>query len=524
MKKYLFNNDALSALERGAKKLSDTVSVTLGPKGRNVALDRNYVSPLITNDGVTIAKEIELSDPFENMGAKIIKEAAANTNTEAGDGTTTACLLSYAIISNAKKYIDAGENPVQLRNELQSIKPEVISEIKKLSRPVETNEQIKQVATLSAGSEEIGEIISSAIKQVGTNGIISLEDSSTGKSYTIFSKGYTYNKGFTSLYFCSDKIKQSSKLNNPLILVVDKKITAFSELIPALEIAQGSHKELLIIASEVESEPLTTLVINRVNGNLPVTVVSAPGFAQKRKDMLSDICTLTGSTLFASENGKFLESITEDDFGSAKSVEITKDSTTIIEGCVKKEIIDNLTHSLLTMQESQTDPYEKNALEERIGKLQAKAAIIYVGAKSEVEAKELKLRIEDALAASRAAIKEGITPGGGRTLMNVAKCLQNTHQNALLTGHKILIDSFYEPIRVIAQNAGMNADDILAQFEQIDNPNITFSAINGTFENCFDSGIVDPTKVTRCAFENALSVASTLITTSVLVADEPTKQ
>ena len=522
MKEYLFGSNALSALEQGAKKLSDTVKVTLGPKGRNVALDRSYVSPLITNDGVTIAKEIELADPFENMGAKLIKEAAANTNTEAGDGTTTACLLAHSIISKAKQFIDAGESPVQIRNELQSIKEEVVSEIKKLARPVETNEQIRQVATISAGSAEIGEIISSAIEKVGTNGIVTLEDSSTGRSYTTFSKGYSYNKGFASIYFCSDKIKQISKITNPLILVVDKKIVTFSELIPALELAQSKRQELVIIASEIESEPLTTLVINRVNGNLPVTVTLAPAFAQKRKDMLSDICTLTHATLFSDANGKFLDSITEEDFGGAKSIEITKDSTTIIEGAGQKEDIQALTNSLLSELDGQTDPFEKNNLEERISKLQAKAAIVFVGAKSEVEAKELKLRIEDALAASKAAIKEGITAGGGRTLMNVAKSLSMAHANALCAGHKILIDSFLEPIKVIAKNAGMNPDEVLEKFESISDKDTTLSALDGKFVNCFECGIVDPAKVTRCAFENALSVASTLITTSVLVTE--TKQ
>ena len=525
MKQIITGLEALEKLKIGAEKLSACVGSTLGPRGKNVALDRKFTTPLITNDGVSIAREISLPCPFENMGVTITREASIRANDQAGDGTTTACILASSIIGEGYKNIAAGANPILLRKGIEKTCKEATKTLKELSKPISNPNEIVQVASISAGDEEIGKIIGLALDKVGVKGIITIEDSSTSETYVTHSTGYEYDKGLASPYMVTDTTKMHAVLENPYILVVNKKISTMAELLPILEQVLRTGKHLLIIADEIENEPLSALVVNRINGNLPVTVAKAPAFAEKRKQMLSDICTLTGSTLISDEIGTSLHSITLEDLGTAKSVIITNDKTTIIEGKGNAKLIENLAEDLETQIKNTKDNYEKENLKTRLAKLTSGVAVICAGAKSEVECNELKLRIEDALSATRAAIEEGIVPGGGSCLLYISNQLSD-FPTTLETieeqiGANILLEAMKVPIKQIANNSGVDAGKILHIISNQNNFSYGYDALSGSFGDMYEKGIIDPTKVARVALENASSVASTLLTTTVLVTDTP---
>ena len=524
MSKILNGLEALEKLKIGAEKLANTVKVTLGPKGKNVALDRKYTTPLITNDGVTIAKEINLECPFENMGASIVKESAIRTNDQAGDGTTTACILTNAIIKEGYKNITAGANPILIRRGIEKTTTALVNELKTLAKPAQSIQEITQVAIVSSGSEEIGKIIGEAIEMVGTDGIITTTESNTNQTYITKNNGYEYDKGYASPYMVTNTTKMQAELNNPLILVVGKKITSLNELIPILEKVLQTGKQLLIIADDIDNEPLASIVLNRVNGTLPVTLTKAPAFAEKRKQILNDICILTNATLINEETGKNLSTITLDDLGSAKSVIVTKDKTTIIDGKGDKEKLKEFINQLQYQLTLDNDEYSKDIIKTRIAKLNNGVAVINAGASSEVEIKELKLRIEDALSATKSASEEGIVAGGGSTLLYLSNKLKDFPQTLEFDeekiGSKILLSAIREPIRQIVLNAGENPGEIEYILTEKNNSSFGYDALNREYKDLLTSGIIDPVKVTRCALENASSVASTLLTTSSLITDD----
>lgn len=523
MSKILNGITALEKLKTGAEKLSECVKITLGPKGRNAALDKKYVSPLITNDGVTIAKEITLTCPFENMGASIIKEAAIKANDQAGDGTTTACILTSAIIKEGFKNISAGANPILLRRGIEKATKKVIEELKSLSKAIESQTEIIQIASVSSGSKDIGKIIGDAIEMVGTNGIITIEESSTNQTYITKNNGYEYDRGFASPYMVTNSAKMLAELDHPLILVINKKISSINELLPILEQILPTGRQLLIITSDIENEPLASLVLNRVNGNLPVTVTKAPAFAEKRRQILEDICTLTGAKLVSDDTGISLGNICLSDLGTAKSVIVGKDKTTIIDGNGEIENLNKLINSLEEQLKNEDDPYTKDTLKTRLAKLTNGVAIIHAGAASEIEIKELKLRIEDALSATKSASEEGIVAGGGSTLLYLSNKLQNFPSTLEMEeeqiGAKLLLSAIREPIRQIAKNAGVNAGEIEYVVSSKNEYSWGYDALTGEYKNMLQAGIIDPSKVTRCALENASSVAATLLTTSTLISN-----
>ena len=523
MSKILNGIEALEKLKNGAEKLTECVKITLGPKGKNAALDKQYTTPLITNDGVTIAREITLDCPFENMGASIIKEASIRANEQAGDGTTTACLLSSSIIKEGFKNISAGVNPILLRVGIEKATKEVVQKLKEISKPIESQEEIIQVASIASGNQNIGEIIGQAIEMVGRDGIISIEESSTNQTYITKSSGYEYDRGYASPYMVTNTTKMTAELNSPLILVINKKISTLNEILPVLEQVVQTGRELLIIADDVENELLATLVLNRVNGNLPVTVTKAPAFAEKRRQTLEDIATLTGATLVSNETGISMQSITIGDLGSAKSVTISKDKTTIIDGNGDKNKLNDLIESLRNQLNLTDDPYTKDNIKTRLAKLTSGVAVIHAGASSEVEIKELKMRIEDALSATKSASEEGIVAGGGSTLLHISNNLKNypatiKNQEEQL-GAKILLTAIREPIKQIAINSGANPGEVEYVVSQKNDPSWGYDALKNEFKDLIESGIIDPAKVTRCALENASSVAATLLTTSSLISN-----
>lgn len=524
MSKILNGLEALEKLKNGAIKLSNCVKSTLGPKGKNTAIDKKYTTPLITNDGVTIAREIELDCPFENMGASIVKESAVRSNDQAGDGTTTACILTSAIIEEGFKNISAGANPILIRKGIEKTTKAVVEELKKLSKPIENQNEIIQVATISSGSETIGKIIGDAIEMVGTNGIITIEESNTSQTYITRNNGYEYDRGFASPYMITNPTKMQAELINPLILVVNKKINTLNELIPILEQVIQTGKHLLIIADDIDNEPLASLVLNRVNGNLPITLTKAPAFADKRKQILEDICTLTGSVLVSDELGTTLSNISLSDLGSAKSVIITKDKTTIIDGNGSQEKLNELKETIKEQLKNEVDSYTKDTLQTRLAKLSNGVAIINAGASSELEIKELKLRIEDALSATKSASEEGIVPGGGSTLLYISNKLKDFPKSLSFEeeqiGAKILLSALRSPIRQVAINSGYNPGEVEHIVSSKDDYTFGFDALNGEYKNLLESGIIDPTKVTRCALENSASVAATLLTTNTLITEE----
>ena len=525
-KEIKFAEDTRRALERGVNKLADTVKVTLGPKGRNVILDKMYGVPLITNDGVTIAKEIELEDRFENMGAQLVKQVATKTNDVAGDGTTTATVLAQAIIREGLKNVTAGANPILIRKGIAKAVEVAVEELKNQSRIVETDEAIAQVGAVSSGDDEIGQLIAEAMKVVGRDGVITVEESKTMKTELDTVEGMQFDRGFVSAYMVTDVDKMEAVLNDPFILITDKKISNIQEILPLLEQLVKTGKKLLIIAEDVEGEALSTLVVNKLRGTFDVVAVKAPGFGDRRKQMLEDIAILTGGTVISSEVGYELKEADLSMLGRASSIKVTKDSTTIVDGAGEKANIENRINQIKHLAEETTSDFDREKLMERLAKLSGGVAVVKVGAATEVEMKEKKLRIEDALNATKAAVEEGIVAGGGTALVSVIPAVEkliNELEGEEAIGAKIIRKALEEPLRQIAVNAGLEGAVIVQNVINAD-PEVGFDAYKEEYVNMIDAGIVDPTKVTRSALQNSSSIASVFLTTEAAVAEIPEKE
>ena len=523
-KQFKYGEEARRALQTGVDILADTVKITLGPKGRNVVLDKKYGAPLINNDGVTIAKEIELEDPFENMGAQLVKEVSVKTNDVAGDGTTTAAVLAQAIFREGAKNVAAGANPMVLRKGILSAVDVAVDELKNISKPIESKNSIAQVASISAGDKEIGGLIADAMEKVGNDGVITVEESKTMKTELGLVEGMQFDRGYASPYMATDMDKMEAVLDNPLIFITDKKITNIQEILPVLEQIVQMGKKLLIVADDIESEPLATIVVNKLRGTFNVVAVKAPGFGDRRKAMLQDIAILTGGTVISEELGYELKDATVDMLGTARLVKVDKENTTIIEGAGSKEEIAARVQSIKAQILETTSDYEKEKLQARLAKLAGGVAVVQVGAATEVEMKEKKLRIEDALAATKAAVEEGIVPGGGVALLSVAprvKAHMETLSGDEKTGAAIVLRALEEPMRQIALNAGLEGSVIVAKVLANESSTFGYDAANDEYCDMVASGIIDPTKVSRTALTNAASVVSTMLTTECLVADIP---
>ena len=521
-----FAQDTRKALEAGVNKLADTVKVTLGPKGRNVILDKMFGVPLITNDGVTIAKEIELEDRFENMGAQLVKQVATKTNDIAGDGTTTATVLAQAIIREGLKNVTAGANPIILRKGIQKAVDCAVEELKKQSRTIESQEEIAQVGAVSSGDDEIGKLIAKAMEVVGKEGVITVEESKTMNTELETVEGMQFDRGFVSAYMVTDVDKMEAVLNDPYILITDKKISNIQELLPKLNKIVEQGKRLLIIAEDVEGEALSTLVLNKLRGVCEIVAVKAPGFGDRRKEMLQDIAILTGGVVISEEVGYDLKEADLDMLGRASSVKVVKDSTTIVGGFGEKEDIQNRVNQIKHLVEATTSDFDKEKLLERLAKLSGGVAVVKVGAATEVEMKEKKLRIEDALNATRAAVEEGIVAGGGTALVSTIPVLDKlveTLEGEEQLGAKIVRKALEEPLRQIAINAGLEGA-VIVQNVISEDPEVGFDALNEKYVNMIEAGIVDPTKVTRSALQNAASIAGVFLTTEAAVADIPEKE
>ena len=518
-----FSEDARAALLRGVDILADTVKVTLGPKGRNVVLDQQFGSPTITNDGVTIAREIELEDRFENMGAQLVMEVASKTNDIAGDGTTTATLLTQAIAREGMKNVTAGANPVGVRRGIEMATRAAVEALQGLSQPVSSKESIAQVASVSSGDEKVGELIADAMEKVGQDGVITIEDSQSIETELSVVEGMQFDRGYLSQYMVTDNEKMVADLENPYVLITDRKITNIQDVLPLLESVMQTSRPLLIIAEDIEGEALPTLVLNKLRGTLNVVAVKAPGFGDRRKAMLEDLAILTGATVISEELGFELKDATPDHLGTAGKVSVTKDNTTIVEGAGSKEQIENRVGLIRAQIEDTTSEFDREKLQERLAKLGGGVAVIKVGAATETEQKEIKLRIEDALNATRAAVAEGIVAGGGTALVNVQDAVNALEaEGDEATGIAIVARSLEEPVRQIAENAGSEGSVIVSQIRAAEK-GIGYNAATDTFENMIESGIVDPTKVTRTALQNAASVAALLLTTEAVVADIPSE-
>lgn len=517
-----FNEDARKALEIGVNKLADTVKVTLGPKGRNVVLDKSYGSPLITNDGVTIAKEIELKDKFENMGVQLVKEVATRTNDVAGDGTTTATLLAQAIVREGYKNLAAGANPMILRHGIEKATTAVVERIKSISKTIDSKEDIAHVAGISASDDSIGELISDAMERVGKDGVITVEESKTFKTELEVVEGMQFDRGYISPYMAEGNENSESKLEDPYILITDKKIANIKDILPILEeIVQQGHR-LLIIAEDIEGEALATLVVNKLRGTFDVMAVKAPGFGDRRKAMLEDIAALTGGTVITEDLNMKLEDTTIDMLGRAKSIKVDKESTTIVDGQGDDSVVENRVNQIRKEIEESTSEFDKEKLEERLAKLTGGVAVINVGAATETEMKEKKLRIEDALNATRAAVDEGIVPGGGTALLSCIPDVDKVIDSLIgdeQTGAMIIKRALEEPLRQIAENAGLEGSVVVEKVKE-SNYKIGFDALRNEYKDLIKAGIVDPTKVTRSAIQNAASIAATLLTTEAAVATE----
>ncbi|TLQ40690.1 chaperonin GroEL [Ruoffia tabacinasalis] len=518
-----FSEDARAALLRGVDILADTVKVTLGPKGRNVVLDQQFGSPTITNDGVTIAREIELEDRFENMGAQLVMEVASKTNDIAGDGTTTATLLTQAIAREGMKNVTSGANPVGIRRGIEMATRAAVEALQSLSQPVSSKESIAQVASVSSGDQKVGELIADAMEKVGQDGVITIEDSQSIDTELSVVEGMQFDRGYLSQYMVTDNEKMIADLENPYVLITDRKITNIQDVLPLLESVMQTSRPLLIIAEDIEGEALPTLVLNKLRGTLNVVAVKAPGFGDRRKAMLEDLAILTGATVISEELGFELKDATPDHLGTAGKVSVTKDSTTIVEGAGSKEQIENRVGLIRGQIEETTSEFDREKLQERLAKLGGGVAVIKVGAATETEQKEIKLRIEDALNATRAAVAEGIVAGGGTALVNVQDAVNALEaEGDEATGISIVARALEEPIRQIAENAGAEGSVVVSQIRTSDK-GIGYNAATGQFENMIDAGIVDPTKVTRTALQNAASVAALLLTTEAVVADIPSE-
>ncbi|MCI2779956.1 chaperonin GroEL [Clostridium perfringens] len=524
-KTLLFGEEARRSMQAGVDKLANTVKVTLGPKGRNVILDKKFGSPLITNDGVTIAREIELEDAYENMGAQLVKEVATKTNDVAGDGTTTATLLAQAIIREGLKNVTAGANPILIRNGIKTAVEKAVEEIQKISKPVNGKEDIARVAAISAADEKIGKLIADAMEKVGNEGVITVEESKSMGTELDVVEGMQFDRGYVSAYMVTDTEKMEAVLDNPLVLITDKKISNIQDLLPLLEQIVQAGKKLLIIADDIEGEAMTTLVVNKLRGTFTCVGVKAPGFGDRRKEMLQDIATLTGGVVISDEVGGDLKEATLDMLGEAESVKVTKESTTIVNGRGNSEEIKNRINQIKLQLEATTSEFDKEKLQERLAKLAGGVAVVKVGAATETELKESKLRIEDALAATKAAVEEGIVPGGGTAYVNVinevSKLTSDIQDEQV--GINIIVRSLEEPMRQIAHNAGLEGSVIIEKVKNSD-AGVGFDALRGEYKDMIKAGIVDPTKVTRSALQNAASVASTFLTTEAAVADIPEKE
>ena len=524
-KTLLFGEEARRSMQAGVDKLANTVKVTLGPKGRNVILDKKFGSPLITNDGVTIAREIELEDAYENMGAQLVKEVATKTNDVAGDGTTTATLLAQAIIREGLKNVTAGANPILIRNGIKTAVEKAVEEIQKISKPVNGKEDIARVAAISAADEKVGKLIADAMEKVGNEGVITVEESKSMGTELDVVEGMQFDRGYVSAYMVTDTEKMEAVLDNPLVLITDKKISNIQDLLPLLEQIVQAGKKLLIIADDIEGEAMTTLVVNKLRGTFTCVGVKAPGFGDRRKEMLQDIATLTGGVVISDEVGGDLKEATLDMLGEAESVKVTKESTTIVNGRGNSEEIKNRINQIKLQLEATTSEFDKEKLQERLAKLAGGVAVVKVGAATETELKESKLRIEDALGATKAAVEEGIVPGGGTAYVNVinevAKLTSDIQDEQV--GINIIVRSLEEPMRQIAHNAGLEGSVIIEKVKNSD-AGVGFDALRGEYKDMIKAGIVDPTKVTRSALQNAASVASTFLTTEAAVADIPEKE
>ena len=519
-----YGEDARRALQSGVDQLANTVKITMGPKGRNVILDKKFGTPLITNDGVTIAKEIQLDDPFENMGASVVKEVATKTNDVAGDGTTTATLLAQAIVREGLKNLAAGANPMVLKRGIEDATAAAVEGLKEVSRPISGKQAIAQVASISAGSEEIGQLISDAMEKVGKDGVITVEESKTMKTELTTVEGMQFDRGYASAYMVTDTDKMVAELDNPYILITDKKISNIQEILPVLEQVVQAGKKLLIIAEDVEGEALATLVVNKLRGTFTCVAVKAPGFGDRRKEMLRDIAILTGGQVISSELGLELKEATLDMLGQAHQVKVDKENTTIIDGAGDKQEIQNRVGQIKAQIAETTSDYDREKLQERLAKLAGGVAVIQVGAATEIEMKERKMRIEDALAATRAAVEEGIVPGGGVALLNAISKVQglvSKNVGDAKTGVQIVLRAMEEPMRQIALNAGIDGAVIIENIRRSRKTGYGYDALKGEYVDMIERGIIDPTKVTRSALQNASSVAAMVLTTESLVTDIP---
>ena len=525
-----FDIDARKKMEAGVNQLADTVKVTLGPKGRNVVLDQSYGTPLITNDGVTIAKEIELEDRYENMGAQLVKEVATKTNDVAGDGTTTATVLAQALINEGMKNIAAGANPIILRKGMKKASDAAIEALDQMSRPVTGKDHIAKVAAISAGNEEVGKMIADAMEKVGENGVITIEESKTMATEINVVEGMEFDRGYLSAYMCDDKEKMVANMENPYILITDKKISNIKDILPLLEQTATGGKELLIIADDVEGEALTTLIVNRIRGTIKVVAVKAPGFGENRKDQLQDIAVLTGGEAVLNDLGMQLSDVTPDMLGRAKSVKVTKENTTIVGGAGTQEDIEERVAGLRRQAALIESDYDREKITERIAKMAGGVAVIHIGAATETEMKEAKYRMEDALNATRAAVEEGIIAGGGSSYVHAQKAVEDliaTLTGEEKTGAEIVRKALEKPLAIIAENAGLDGAVIVNKVKEQED-GIGFDAISENYVDMLHAGIIDPVKVTKSALTNAVSISSTLLTTEAAVAEikeaAPTQQ
>ena len=523
-KQIKYGEEARKALEAGVNTLANTVKITLGPKGRNVVLDKKFTAPLITNDGVTIAKELELEDPFENMGAQLVKEVSTKTNDIAGDGTTTAVVLAQAMIREGLKNLAAGANPIVLKKGIQKAVKVAVEELKEVSKPVTDKLAIAQVASISAGDEEIGALISEAMEKVGNDGVITIQESKTMKTELTTVDGMQFDRGYASAYMVTNTDKMEAVYDNPLILITDKKISAIQELLPVIEPVAQQGAKLLIIAEDVEGDALAALVVNKLKGVFNCVAVKAPGFGDRRKAMLEDIAILTGGQVVSTELGIEFKDVNINMLGRATQIKVDKDNTTIIGGAGNPLAIQSRVQAIKSQIEVTTSDYDREKLQERLAKLAGGVAVINVGAATEVEMKEKKLRIEDALAATKAAVEEGIVPGGGTALLTTIpsiKALAETLSGDEKTGAQIILRAVEEPVRQIAKNAGLDGSVILNDIVKNENKYYGFDAYKNEYCDMVKAGIIDPTKVTRSALQNAASIASTLLTTESIVTDIP---
>ena len=523
-KQVLFNEEARRALGKGVDALANAVKVTLGPKGRNVVLDKKFGAPTITNDGVTIAKDIELEDPFENMGAQLVKEVATKTNDIAGDGTTTATLLAQAMIHEGMRNVAAGANPMILKKGIDQAVKKLVDEIKSNSKKVEGKAAIAQVAAISSGDEEVGELIAEAMEKVGKDGVITVEESKSMDTNLSVVEGMQFDRGYISPYMVTDTDKMEAVLDNPYILITDRKISAIADILPILEKVVKQGKELMIIAEDLDGEALATLVVNKLRGTFKALAVKAPGFGDRRKAMLEDIAILTGGTVISEEVGRKLDSVEIEDLGQARQVRASKEETTIVDGSGDKAKIDARVEQIKKQVAETTSDFDKEKLQERLAKLAGGVAVIEIGAATEVEMKDKKLRIEDALNATRAAVEEGIVAGGGTTFVDILPALDAlSAEGDVQTGINIVKRAIEEPVRQIANNAGLEGSVVVENVKKSAN-GTGFNALTGEYVDMIGAGIVDPAKVTRSALQNAASIAAMVLTTEALVADKPEKE